>query len=150
MKRIMMTAAVVAAATIATPAAAESWRVAAANDGAMMFVDTDSITRRGDMVWVVVMTVALPTQAGDWDQSVIRREIDCRNSRSTMLERSFYDRGRLISSARNREPQDTHSAQSMMGGVVQVACGQRTYQSDAVADPYSAGMAALRGSTGRK
>ena len=49
---------------------------------AVMLVDTDSLERRGNMVLVTVMTVAPPQRAGEWDRSVIRREIDCAGSRS--------------------------------------------------------------------
>jgi hypothetical protein len=150
MKKMMLWAATLIAGTLTTPAAAEAWRLAASNDGAAMFVDTDSQSQRGEVIWVTVMTVALPQNTNDWDQSIIRREIDCRGSRSSMMERSFFLRGRMISTERNREPADTHAPGSMMRGVLEAACGLRAYDSGPVADPYSAGMAMLRGGGGRK
>jgi hypothetical protein len=146
----LLRAAALVAALMATPAAAESWRLAAANDGAVMFVDTDSQSQRGEAIYVTIMTVALPQTTGDWDQSIIRREIDCRNSRSAMLDRSFYERGRLISSTSTREAAVTHGPDTMMRGVLEAVCGYRTYESGPVADPYNAGLAVLRGTGARK
>jgi hypothetical protein len=137
-------------ASLTTPAAAEAWRLAASGDNAVMFVDTDSQSQRGETIWVTVMTIASAQVATDWDQSIIRREIDCRGSRSTMLDRSFFLRGRLTSNASNREPADTHAPGTMMRGVLEAACGLRAYDSGPVADPYREGLAMLRSGSGRK
>jgi hypothetical protein len=150
MSHKMIMAAALAAAAVPTAAAAESWRLAASNDGAMMFVDTDSQQRTGNNMRIVVMTVALPDRPGDWDRSVILREIDCRGGRSAMLESSFFDGPRLIETNRRRTPMEAHRSGSMIGGVVQVACGQAPYESDVIPDPYSAAMAALRPAVSRK
>ncbi len=141
-------AAAMACAMVAAPAAAEAWRVAAQNDGAVMLVDTDSLERRGNMVLVTVMTVAPPQRAGEWDRSVIRREIDCAGSRSSMLERRFFRGSIQISHATNREPADNHTTESMMGGVLRAACGTRDYQSGVVGDPIATawGMLSARSS----
>lgn len=110
-----------------------------------MLVDTDSIIRRGDTVFAVITTVATPQVASDWDRSVIRREIDCANSRSAMLERAFYRGSTLISREVAREPFDTHMNGSMMGGVLLTICGRREYLSGVLSDPIGSAWAMLRG-----
>lgn len=136
--------AAILAVGFATPAAAEAWRVAAASNLAIMMVDTDSISRRGNTVFATVITIAPPQSANDWDRSVIRREIDCANGRSAMLERAFYRGNRLISRETAREPFDNHAAASMMGGVLQTVCGSRDYQSAVLSDPVGTAWAMLR------
>jgi hypothetical protein len=142
--------AAIAALLIGSPAAAEAWYQAASNSAAVMYVDTDSRSVRGDTIWVTVMTVALPQAVNDWDQSIIRREISCRNGTSSMMARTFYRQGRAISSASNREPADSHAPGSMMRGVLEAVCGYRTYDAGPIRNPYAAAMTQLRGSGGRK
>ncbi len=134
--RVMMAAALLGAAT---PAAAEAWRLAAQNDNAVMLVDADSVQVRGSIIYATVMTVARPQQTGDWDQSIIRREIDCGRGQSAMMERRFFDRGRLVEQNTDRLAPDAHGPGSMMRGVLDTVCGRRDYLSTPVADPYRYG-----------
>jgi hypothetical protein len=143
MRMIMLVAAVMAA-MVATPAAAESWRLTAENDDTVMFVDTDSVRRDGDRVRVVTMTVVLPARPGEFDRVVAAMDINCSASRYTVVEASMYDGSRLLDSTRTPWPERTLTPNTIINDTAQSACGRRDYISDVIADPYAAAMARLR------
>jgi hypothetical protein len=142
--RMIMVAAAMMAAMVASPAAAESWRQSASNDNSFMFIDTDSMRRDGAMVRAVTMTVVLPDRAGAFDRVVTTLEINCSALRSVVMEARFFAGSRLIESSSNPWPERPVTRGTIIGDTVQVACGQLDYQSGVVADPYAAAMARLR------
>jgi hypothetical protein len=82
----------------ASPAAAQTWRIASTGGTApgrsVYFVDLSSIQRTGSTVIFTTSTIFEGITADrDWDRSVTKRKGDCTAKSSQILQNTFFDGG---------------------------------------------------------
>ncbi len=140
-----MRASLLALAALLVPQAAwaDNWRMAAYSGTDMQqqlayFVDIDSIQRTGTKITFNSQTIyqAL-TDARDFDRSVIKREADCANMSTRMLDSNFYAAGKFLGNESGAGDFVTAKTGTVLETMLNVACGRGDYRSPVVADPES-------------
>jgi hypothetical protein len=124
----------------ASPAAAQTWRIASTGGTApgrsVYFVDLSSIQRTGSTVIFTTSTIFEGITADrDWDRSVTKRKGDCTAKSSQILQNTFFDGGTEIDSSDEPGNMIVHGENSIMRGVLDAVCGDGTYDGAVVANP---------------
>lgn len=123
----------------ASPAAAQSWRMAGyggqAPDRSVYIVDTDSISRIGDTVRFKTSTIwEIFEPDRDFNRSITQREGSCATKSSAIVTNNFYADGKLVSQQTTRGQMVTHGANSLMRAVMDAVCGDDSYETDVLVD----------------
>ena len=134
---------VLLALTGATPAFAQSWRVASLSgekpDRTVYLLDADSIARSGDTVRFTTQSVFEKlTDTRDFDRSVTRREGNCTTMSSAIVENSYYAGGSYQNNDTTRGNMIAHKENTIMYSVLAQACGKKAMEQGVVANPEAA------------
>jgi hypothetical protein len=127
----------------ASPAAAQTWRIAGeggeAPNRSVYLLDSSSIQRNGATVKFRTSTVFESLTADrDWDNSVTWRQGSCIDMASQVIDNNFYSGTSLLQHDTQVQNMVTHGPTSIMRGVLDIACGTGDYESGVVGDRYTA------------
>jgi len=132
-----------AMALAGAPAAAADWRLAAESDRAISYLDLASVVRDGDGARFARTMVLARATAGGADTVRDSFRVECATHRYQVIKAELFqgDRaaGELPASA------GTATDGTVLASLIDIACGKRQPDGAAIADPYAAGRARLRG-----
>ena len=140
---------VIVAFAAATPAGAQSWRIAAkagqSPNRAVYLVDASTIRRAGDAVRFTTQSVfEQVNEARDFDRSLTVRDGSCSQHSSAIVQNSYYLAGTLLDTTANLQPPVVHEPETVLYGVIDTVCGLGEYESEATTDPEGTARAWFR------
>ena len=138
--RIACSLIALAATVAATPALADTWRLAStgnteAPDRADYYINTDSVRRDGDFVNFTTMSVYEQIGSRGYNRAVVQQRGNCASMSSQSLLYNFYAGARLVATDNKSIDWTTHREGSIAYGILLTACGKRPYRGDPTSDP---------------
>jgi hypothetical protein len=140
MTRFARYAVALIALTAAAPAFAQDWRISAISgekpDRTVYLIDASSVARTGDTVTFTTQSIFEQlTDSRDFDRSVTKRRGTCSAMSSQIVENTYYAKGSFQNTDSSPGNIITHKPNTVMYDALQMACGLKPLEQDAIAHP---------------